>query len=61
VQRFFHLKFWIPTEMPRRDLTLTDKIALLEQIKNKLPNTSSPAGGDNCTDFVVTANQFLHH
>jgi hypothetical protein len=36
----FHLKFYIPTEIPRRDLTLTDKIALLEQVKNQLPNTS---------------------
>jgi hypothetical protein len=26
--------------MPRRDLMLTDKIALLEQIKNQPPNTS---------------------
>jgi DNA-binding IclR family transcriptional regulator len=26
--------------MSRRDLTLADKIALLEQIKNQLPNTS---------------------
>jgi hypothetical protein len=34
VQQLFHLKFWIPTEMLGRDLTLTDKITLLEQIKN---------------------------
>jgi hypothetical protein len=26
--------------MPKRDLTLADKIALLEQIKNQPPNTS---------------------
>jgi hypothetical protein len=26
--------------MPRRDVTLTDKIVLLEQIKNRNPNTS---------------------
>jgi DNA-binding IclR family transcriptional regulator len=26
--------------MPRRDLTLADKTALLEQIKNQPPNTS---------------------
>jgi DNA-binding IclR family transcriptional regulator len=25
--------------MPRRDLTLADKIALLEQVKNQPPNT----------------------
>jgi hypothetical protein len=26
--------------MPRRDVTLTDKIALLEQVKNQMPNTN---------------------
>jgi hypothetical protein len=28
------------TEMPRTDVTLADRIALLEKIKNQLPNTS---------------------
>jgi hypothetical protein len=38
---FFHLKLYTPTKTPRRDLTLTVKIALLEKkIKNHLPNTS---------------------
>jgi hypothetical protein len=40
VQQFFCLKFEIPAEMPRRDVTLTDKTALLEQVKNQLPNIS---------------------
>jgi hypothetical protein len=40
VQLFFHLKFQICTEMPRRDLTLADTHAVLEQIKNQPPNTS---------------------
>jgi hypothetical protein len=40
VQRFFHLKFYIPTEMPRRHVTLADRIAFLERIKNQLPDTS---------------------
>jgi hypothetical protein len=35
LQQFFNLKFWIPTGICRRDLTLTDEIALLEQIKKK--------------------------
>jgi hypothetical protein len=58
--------------MPRRDLTLADEIALRELIKNQPPNTSSsPAGGDNCADFVQlqsikrtwqgTPDQFLCH
>jgi uncharacterized protein YcbX len=39
-QFFFHLKVQIPTEMPRKDVIPTHKIALLEKIKNQLPNTS---------------------
>jgi hypothetical protein len=38
--KFFHLNFYIPTEMPKRDVTLTDKTALLDKIKNQLPSTS---------------------
>jgi hypothetical protein len=37
---FFHFTLFIYTEMPRRDLTLADKTALLEQIKNQPPDTS---------------------
>jgi hypothetical protein len=33
LQQFFNLKFWIPTGISKRDLTLTVEIALLEQIK----------------------------
>jgi hypothetical protein len=33
MERFFHLKFYNPTEMPKRDVTLADKIALLKKIK----------------------------
>jgi hypothetical protein len=40
LQQFFNLKFWIPGGMSRRNLTLADEIALLEQIKNKPPNNS---------------------
>jgi hypothetical protein len=40
LHQFFNLKFWIRTGISRRDLTLTDEIALLEQIKNKPPNNS---------------------
>jgi hypothetical protein len=36
----FHLKIYILTEIPWRDVTLADKIALLEEIKIQLPNTS---------------------
>jgi hypothetical protein len=39
VQQFFHLKFQIPTEMPRRNVTLV-KIALHEKSKIQSPNTS---------------------
>jgi ABC-type ATPase involved in cell division len=40
LQQFYNLKFWIPTGISGRNLTLTDEIVLLEQIKNKLPNNS---------------------
>jgi hypothetical protein len=40
VQRFFYLKFWIPTEKSRRDVALTDRIALLEKIKVQSHNLS---------------------
>jgi hypothetical protein len=40
LQQFFNLKFWIHTGISRRDLTFTDELALLEQIKNKPPNNS---------------------
>jgi hypothetical protein len=40
VQQFFHLKYQIPTEMSRADVTLADRIAILVKIKNQLPNTS---------------------
>jgi hypothetical protein len=40
LQQFFNLKFWIPTGISRRDLTFTDEIAVLEQIKNKPHNNS---------------------
>jgi hypothetical protein len=40
LQKFFNLKFWISTGIYRRDLALTDEIALLEQIKNKPINNS---------------------
>jgi hypothetical protein len=40
LQQFFTLKFWTPTGISRGDLTITDEIALLEQIKNKPPNNS---------------------
>jgi hypothetical protein len=40
LQQFFNLKFWICTGICRRYLTFTDEIALLEQIKNKPPNSS---------------------
>jgi hypothetical protein len=40
VQQFFHIKFQILTDMPRTNVTLADRIALLENIKNQLPNTS---------------------
>jgi hypothetical protein len=40
LQQFFTLKFWTPTGISRGDLTITDEIALLEQIKNKPPNSS---------------------
>jgi hypothetical protein len=33
---FFHLKFQILTEVPRTDVKLADRIALLEAIKNQL-------------------------
>lgn len=36
---FIHLKLWIPTQIPRRDITLADKITSLEQIENQQPNT----------------------
>jgi hypothetical protein len=40
LQQFFNLKFWIPTGISRRDLTLTDEISLLGQIKNKPPSNN---------------------
>jgi phospholipid N-methyltransferase len=39
VQQFFSLKFQIPTGMPTKNVTVGDKIALLEKIKYQLPNT----------------------
>jgi phospholipid N-methyltransferase len=45
---FFHLKVQVPTEMPMKYVTLTDKISLLEKTKNQLPNTS------NCQLVEVT-------
>jgi hypothetical protein len=42
LQQFFSLKFWIPPGISKRDLTFTDEITLLEQIKNKRPNNSHP-------------------
>jgi hypothetical protein len=49
VQQFFHLKFYIPTEVSRGDVTLIDKTALLEKIKDQPRNTDhpSPTGGNN--------------
>jgi hypothetical protein len=38
---FFHSNFFILTEMLRRDLTFSDKIALLEN------NIKKTTGGDN--------------
>jgi hypothetical protein len=40
LQQFFNLKFWIITGISRRDVTLTDELALLEEIKKKPPNNS---------------------
>jgi hypothetical protein len=40
LQNFFNLKFWIRAGISRRDLTLADEIALLEQIKHKPPNNT---------------------
>jgi hypothetical protein len=36
LQQFFNLKFWIPTGISRRDVTLTDEIALIEKLKTGL-------------------------
>jgi hypothetical protein len=37
LQQFFNLKFWIPAGISRRDLTFTDELTLLEQIKKQAP------------------------
>jgi hypothetical protein len=44
--------------MPRRDLTLADKIALLEHVKNQPPNTSHHqlVGISNCNFCLPTTN-----
>jgi hypothetical protein len=40
VQKFIYVKCYIPTEIPSREITFTDTIALRDQIGNQPPNAS---------------------